>query len=704
MLTATPFRWDFFEVDGYFNTDKPLQQRTIKTKASYLYRKDQANMQGLFEASGKRYAVEGHWRKSLHGAVSRRYIYAGKFETPQGSGIVLKHIAAYNHKDGQRTLKKQLKFNEKEMKVDTVTVYRDGHVKVGISASSTFEVIQYGKVLFDCRKGPIFWNCDAESNVNHRYVIKGHETLSAKNSDIGYLVKLGNVVDNEGKIKFDIDNQVSKYNVNAMLRRAGNLYNLEMDVNNNRGIVKLQTPTHAIDNAQVRITRRGATEFEVEGENRGRIYAHIKTGDYDKLFKIQITEIREPFELHLENSLIGDKQKSIAKLTLDPLGQKRTYGIENEVEGEGETFRALRSTLRQPKRTINIELIRPAKNKYALSIQPNVGGSRRPTVAEMTYQRTADGYQWEGSISDQALKIPLKAKIVYSKQEQDQFNYRLDLQTEFAYSNEPNKLFTNSLHLHRSIIISPKRLTARYDRRQTNNGRFVAELKSTHLASNLNTRFWTKIDRSVVGQAVIPVHAIFGLETRNLQHQTVEYSLETKTDGVKFTEIQMKSPDSSLKARIDKISDGHYIFGFYENNERPSAVGELKLHDNGAIFQYQNEKLNEIKFHASAQKLNDYEGKIDIWHSEASKKIQDARLSLQVKEGNVWKSNIYLRPTMQTEIVEKAKETVAKSGEFHQFSFMLDAFLPIFSSHKQIANDVAKTLDGAIKEWTIEQR
>lgn len=35
---------------------------------------------------------------------------------------------------------------------------------------------------------------------------------------------------------------------------------------------------------------------------------------------------------------------------------------------------------------------------------------------------------------------------------------------------------------------------------------------------------------------------------------------------------------------------------------------------------------------------------------------------------------------------------------------MKDAFLPIFSSHNQIANDVLTTLDGVIKEWTAEQR
>ncbi|KAM3718740.1 putative apolipophorin protein [Dirofilaria immitis] len=759
IFTATPFHWDFFEIDGHLNTDRPLQRRSLKTKAAFLYRTDQANIQGLFEINDERYGIEGHWRKVLHDN-GRQYTYAGKIEIPQnrinleqqlevieaitirkaktifefinvgriynltneiksndaffststdliGNGIVLKHTIEYNYKHGQRTLKKHLKYNEKEVNIDTVTVYRHGEVKVNIGASSTFDMVRYGKILFDCRKGYIFWNCDVESNINNQYVVKGHETVSPQNTDIGYLVKLGNVLDTEGKIKFNIDNQASKYNANAMLRRAKVVYNLEMDVNDNKGIVKLQTPTHTIDNPQIRIIRKGSTEFEIHTEDGsgGRIYAHVKTGNYDKLLKIQITEILEPFELHLENNVIGGKQKSIAELTLDPLGQKRTYGVENEIESEGETFRALRSSLKQPKRTIKIELLRPAQNKYVFSVQPHVGGRRQPTVAEMTYQKTTDGYHWEGSISDQALKIPLKAKVVYKKDARDQYNYRLDWLTEFVYSDQPDKLFSNSLHLHRNIIPSKhkKRIAVLHDGRN-GNVRFVVELKSIHLASNLNTRLWTKIDRSIIGKVAIPVHATFGLETRNLQRQSTEYSLEIRTDAIKFTEVQLKSPNSLLKTRINKIKDNHYTVGFYQNNERPSVVGELNLQNNGPVFEYRDERSQEVKLHASAQKLNDYEGKIDVWHSEASKKIRDVLLSVEVKEGNVWSSKIYLRPTMESEIMKKAKETVSITGDFHQSSFMKNAFLPIFSSHKQIANDVLTTVDQAIKEWAAEHK
>lgn len=57
----------------------------------------------------------------------------------------------------------------------------------------------------------------------------------------------------------------------------------------------------------------------------------------------------------------------------------------------------------------------------------------------------------------------------------------------------------------------------------------------------------------------------------------------------------------------------------------------MRLHDNAALLEYRNENLQEVKLHASAQKLNDYEGRIDVWHSEAKKKIQDAHFSVQVK-------------------------------------------------------------------------
>lgn len=82
--------------------------------------------------------------------------------------------------------------------------------------------------------------------------------------------------------------------------------------------------------------------------------------------------------------------------------------------------------------------------------------------------------------------------------------------------------------------------------------------------SHLNTRLWTKVDRCTVRKAVIPVHATFGLETNNFYNQPVQYLFETETDGIKFMKIELKSPHSFLRTRIDKMTSGHYKIGLYE--------------------------------------------------------------------------------------------------------------------------------------------
>lgn len=52
------------------------------------------------------------------------------------------------------------------------------------------------------------------------------------------------------------------------------------------------------------------------------------------------------------------------------------------------------------------------------------------------------------------------------------------------YSNDPNKSFINSFHLHRSSATSDRkrRMFARHAEQKDGNARFVVELKSSHLA------------------------------------------------------------------------------------------------------------------------------------------------------------------------------------------------------------------------------
>ncbi|VDN39472.1 unnamed protein product [Gongylonema pulchrum] len=153
-----------------------------------------------------------------------------------------------------------------------------------------------------------------------------------------------------------------------------------------------------------------------------------------------------------------------------------------------------------------------------------------------------------------------------------------------------------------------------------------------------------------MGGSVIPVYASFGLETKNPQQQLVEYSLEAKTDA-KSAEAQLKSPGSRMKARIDTVSEQHYSISFFKNDERPSFVGDINFGDHGAEIEFREGRTSEVKLHASAVMSNDYEGKLDIWHSERGKKIQDARLSLLMEENNVLKGKAYLGAAVDDDIM-----------------------------------------------------
>uniref|UniRef100_A0A0M3IR83 Alpha-mannosidase n=1 Tax=Ascaris lumbricoides TaxID=6252 RepID=A0A0M3IR83_ASCLU len=326
----------------------------------------------------------------------------------------------------------------------------------------------------------------------------------------------------------------------------------------------------------------------------------------------------------LKNTVAGGKQSSQAELTLDPLGTKKTYGVENIIESEGNKFRALRTTLKHPKRGIHFEVLRPAQNKYAFSVQPKVGSRRRPTVAEMTYDKTPSGYHWEGSLTDEALKSPLKAKVDVVKSGHDEHNYGLNIKTEFDYSGQPDKLFSNSLRIERKTVTLHRR------RRATGkDARFEAEFICTHPASNLHTRLWANIDRKDVNGSLLPIRTQFGAEMNNAQKQLVKYLLSTESDAATYTEIKMVSPECNMKARIDAVDKKHYKLAFYKDSDRASMLGEVKIHNKGVDLDVRDEKSGDVKLHASAVMPNEYTAEFEIWHSEAGKRIRDARLALE---------------------------------------------------------------------------
>ncbi|VDM25504.1 unnamed protein product [Toxocara canis] len=560
-IRAGPLRWDHFELEGHVDTDHPLRRRSAKAKAAFSYTPDHVTAEGKLESNGERYSAEGKWRKQREGGDRRHYTYSVSVHSPKGgfsasqqlrveraftirkaqtelginaggkeykltndidsgpehfkndcelksnSGTHIKHSTDYTHIGGKRTLKKLFKYNEKEIHADIETVYKDREMNTNLG----------------CEKAA-YWNCKIEGNVNDNYIVKGHETVSPEKSDVGYVIRLDNFVDSEGRFEYNLDKRASKYLANAVMRNFNKKYQFEMNINGNRGSLKLQTPTQLVTDAQV-------------------------------------TDIKEPFELMLKNAVVGGKQSSQAELIVDPLATKKTYGVENIIESEGDKFRALRTTLKHPKRSVHFEVLRPAHNKYSLSVQPKVGSKRRPTVAEMTYDKNPNGYHWEGSLSDEALKSPLKAKIDVIKSGRDEHNYGLNIKAEFDYSGQPDKLISHSLRIER------KATTVHRSRRAAGrDARFEAELICTHPASHLHTRLWANIERKDINGALLPIRTSFGAELKNARRNLIEYSLSTESDAATYTEIKIVGPETAMKARIDAVNKKHYKLAFYRVN------------------------------------------------------------------------------------------------------------------------------------------
>ncbi|VDN05069.1 unnamed protein product [Thelazia callipaeda] len=256
-LLATTLKWDSFEFIGQLYTDEPLQRQLLKTLVAYNYKMNEINVKGLFEMNSRKYLIQANWHNNQRNTY-KHYSYSGKIEIPQksinfnqelevknvtkvwkvntsleiiiigktynlnnvirsddrsisvvsdlmGNDNVVKYIIEYYHNHGDRKLKKHLTYNGKTINFNLATICHDDRVKIDAAVASTFEVLRIGKAMFHCQKGPIFWNCEVEGNINNRYVIKGHESLDFINTDIGYEVMLGHYKNGEGNVKFIID-------------------------------------------------------------------------------------------------------------------------------------------------------------------------------------------------------------------------------------------------------------------------------------------------------------------------------------------------------------------------------------------------------------------------------------------------------------------------------------------------------------------
>ncbi|VDK17674.1 unnamed protein product [Anisakis simplex] len=602
-MTAGPLKWDHFELDGHVDTDHPLPKKSVKTKAAFSYRANQVNYEGRVESDGERYAVEGKWRKQQKTPKQRQYVYSLALHAPQGSlsvgddvivedaftirrmqsdatvkvgrdeykmhrtienqpqhfkfdneltsntGKSAKSTLDYTHVGGNRKLDAFWKYNEKQVQADIETLYEDRKMKIKAHSNIGCEKVTN-------------WNCEVEGNVNDNYVLQAHEKLSPQQSDIGYLLRLDKFLDNEGKLEYHIDKRAQKFETKALMRNSNRKYHFDMNVDRDHGSLKLQTPTQLITDAQMRVVRKGPEEFEISsqagGAARGKVKAHLKTADNDQLFQIQITDIKEPFELMLKNTKSGNRQTSQVEFTLDPLASKKTYGAESVIEDDGGKFRGMLVTLKHPKRSVHVELRRPAHNKYLFSIQPKMGSARRPTVAEMTYDKNPNGYHWEGSLTDPALKSPIKAKFDLVKSGRDQHNYGLSIKSEVDYSGQPQKLISHSLKIERKEVGAHRRRRA-----AAHAVKFEAEMLATHPASNKHLRLWVNVDRKQVHDALLPVHTTLGVQTMNRQKKMVEYSFSADSDAMSFTELKLNYPQTKMKARVDAVGDKHYKLAFY---------------------------------------------------------------------------------------------------------------------------------------------
>lgn len=74
---------------------------------------------------------------------------------------------------------------------------------------------------------------------------------------------------------------------------------------------------------------------------------------------------------------------------------------------------------------------------------------------------------------------------------------------------------------------------------------------------------WAKIDRKKVTNVMALVHSSFGFSHKGPKTSLMEYSVASDSDGKSFVEYKLSSPDTKLKARLDRISEKHYKIGFY---------------------------------------------------------------------------------------------------------------------------------------------
>ncbi|TMS40122.1 hypothetical protein L596_006543 [Steinernema carpocapsae] len=547
--------WANFELDGKIVSDDPLPRRDINTRASLKLEDKKVDFEGRIDSNGERYMAKGDWTKDEHKNKEkqnedyRHYKY--KFDLEGGSQKinlnqqmkikdvftvtkVLTEFAAkvanynynvesdyesgkedvrgkykvtyndkkyltdfkYSYKDGRRQFTETSDYNGKKMTIELDSVYRDKEVAVNAEVKLP-DNYGFGTSKFGCKKES-YWNCNILGNINDKYTLGGSNAISDEHVKMDYKIRAAELVKNDGKLHVTMKKAESKYVVAAQMSHFERQYGLDVNVDQAKGEVKLKTPEKEYGSGSITVTKIKDGEYQLktamDGNSNMNVQCKIVDQDKDKQFDIKITDIEKPFQLKTMHKVANNEQKSAFELILEPDTTKSTYGIGIDLEDDQTKFRAFTLTAKHPKRQVQLKAERPEQTKYKLSLQPDLTGSRAPTVYEVDYDHNdkpdVKSVKFHGKVTDPALKNPIEVKFDANiNVGSDHTSYTGESVFEFDYSGEADKKFRWSSKIDRSVAV--KRFRRSVDQKHV----FVWETKTEHKASGLHLRLFFHNDR-----------------------------------------------------------------------------------------------------------------------------------------------------------------------------------------------------------------
>ncbi|MFH4975773.1 hypothetical protein AB6A40_002482 [Gnathostoma spinigerum] len=311
----------------------------------------------------------------------------------------------------------------------------------------------------------------------------------------------------------------------------------------------------------------------------------------------------------------------------------------------------------------------------------------------MSVDRRPNHFLWKGTFTDPALQSPIKVLIEGTRTGTDEFNYGVELKSEFDYSGQPNKIMRKSLKITRS---------QQPPHGQAQEVKFDSEFKAT--ANGIDISAHANVHRKLIGEMLLPLDVEIALTSKDLRGRSVTYGVNMNSDAASFTEVKATTPTRVLRARADRIGDNHLKLAFFKDGARPTTTGEIRYDKHGIEIQLKDETTGDVNVHASALMPNDYNAEIEVWHTEHRRKVMDARLSADIDDENMLTLSAYARPEIREDIKKKAKETASDVANPRVNTLVKDVILPVAIAHKNNLNDVRATLHKFISELANEHR